>query len=126
MLKPRPGGFNEDYRSQLLAKIRALGGAQNEAATASKAEEAAGRVEEELTIPAAPALEIERSPVTTPSAVPFEAESADFVDPISDDEFQSALEEQLAIPAEPAPEPAPRMPAPAWPGRPLRRGPAAG
>lgn len=26
MLKPRPGGFNEDYRSQLLAKIRALGG----------------------------------------------------------------------------------------------------
>ncbi|MBV7265038.1 chemotaxis-specific protein-glutamate methyltransferase CheB [Erythrobacter ani] len=25
MLKPRPGGFNEDYRSQLLAKIRALG-----------------------------------------------------------------------------------------------------
>lgn len=26
MLKPRPGGFNEDYRSQLLGKIRALGG----------------------------------------------------------------------------------------------------
>ncbi|MEM7703335.1 MAG: chemotaxis-specific protein-glutamate methyltransferase CheB [Pseudomonadota bacterium] len=25
MLKPRPGGFNEDYRSQLLGKIRALG-----------------------------------------------------------------------------------------------------
>ena len=25
MLKPRPGGFNEDYRSNLLAKIRALG-----------------------------------------------------------------------------------------------------
>ncbi|KWV92235.1 chemotaxis response regulator protein-glutamate methylesterase [Erythrobacter sp. YT30] len=25
MLKPRPGGFNEDYRSQLLAKIGALG-----------------------------------------------------------------------------------------------------
>ena len=25
MLKPRPGGFNEDYRSQLLEKIRALG-----------------------------------------------------------------------------------------------------
>lgn len=25
MLKPRPGGFNEDYRAQLLAKIRALG-----------------------------------------------------------------------------------------------------
>ena len=25
MLKPRPGGFNEEYRSQLLDKIRALG-----------------------------------------------------------------------------------------------------
>lgn len=25
MLKPRPGGFNEDYRGNLLAKIRALG-----------------------------------------------------------------------------------------------------
>lgn len=25
MLKPRPGGFNDDYRSQLLGKIRALG-----------------------------------------------------------------------------------------------------
>lgn len=25
MLKPRPGGFNEDYRTQLLDKIRALG-----------------------------------------------------------------------------------------------------
>ncbi|QIQ86995.1 chemotaxis-specific protein-glutamate methyltransferase CheB [Erythrobacter sp.] len=31
MLKPRPGGFNEDYRSQLLAKIRALGGSTAEA-----------------------------------------------------------------------------------------------
>jgi two-component system chemotaxis response regulator CheB len=26
MLKPRPGGFNEDYRANLLGKIRALGG----------------------------------------------------------------------------------------------------
>ncbi|MCK0129219.1 chemotaxis-specific protein-glutamate methyltransferase CheB [Erythrobacter sp. F6033] len=31
MLKPRPGGFNEDYRSQLLGKIRALGGTAAEA-----------------------------------------------------------------------------------------------
>ena len=30
MLKPRPGGFNEDYRSQLLGKIRALGTDQND------------------------------------------------------------------------------------------------
>ncbi len=29
MLKPRPGGFNEEYRSQLLAKIRALGGEED-------------------------------------------------------------------------------------------------
>ena len=26
MLKPRPGGFNEEYRTQLIGKIRALGG----------------------------------------------------------------------------------------------------
>jgi len=31
MLKPRPGGFNEDYRSQLLGKIRALGSSVAEA-----------------------------------------------------------------------------------------------
>lgn len=31
MLKPRPGGFTEDYRSQLLAKIRALGRSNAEA-----------------------------------------------------------------------------------------------
>ncbi|MDJ0978971.1 MAG: chemotaxis-specific protein-glutamate methyltransferase CheB [Erythrobacter sp.] len=30
MLKPRPGGFNEDYRAQLLGKIRALGGAKGD------------------------------------------------------------------------------------------------
>ena len=28
MLKPRPGGFDEDYRTQLLGKIRALGSAR--------------------------------------------------------------------------------------------------
>ncbi len=34
MLKPRPGGFNDDYRSQLLGKIRALGGkGENSAAS---------------------------------------------------------------------------------------------
>ncbi|MEQ8412379.1 MAG: chemotaxis-specific protein-glutamate methyltransferase CheB [Erythrobacter sp.] len=31
MLKPRPGGFNEEYRSQLLAKMRALGSSTAEA-----------------------------------------------------------------------------------------------
>ncbi|MEE9314741.1 MAG: cell division protein FtsZ [Rhizobiaceae bacterium] len=51
-------------------------------------------IEDELIIPAAPSLEIER----TAHAVPFEPESADFTDPISDAEFQSALEEQIDIP----------------------------
>jgi two-component system chemotaxis response regulator CheB len=32
LLKPRPGGFNEDYRAQLLGKIRALGRRRREAA----------------------------------------------------------------------------------------------
>jgi two-component system chemotaxis response regulator CheB len=32
LLKPRPGGFTEDYRTQLLGKIRALGTRQNEVA----------------------------------------------------------------------------------------------
>ncbi|MEM6908953.1 MAG: chemotaxis-specific protein-glutamate methyltransferase CheB [Pseudomonadota bacterium] len=35
MPKPRPGGFNEDYRSQLLGKIRALGSAELDDASAS-------------------------------------------------------------------------------------------
>jgi len=35
MLKPRPGGFNEDYRSNLLGKIRALGGKAPPAAAPS-------------------------------------------------------------------------------------------
>lgn len=35
MLKPRPGGFNEDYRSQLLGKIRALGSDADQAETAA-------------------------------------------------------------------------------------------
>lgn len=39
MLKPRPGGFNEDYRAQLLGKIRALGGgAVKDAAENDRAE----------------------------------------------------------------------------------------
>jgi two-component system chemotaxis response regulator CheB len=35
MLKPRPGGFNEEYRAQLLAKIRALGAGVDERAAVS-------------------------------------------------------------------------------------------
>lgn len=40
LLKPRPGGFNEDYRSQLLGKIRALGG-RNTDVDAGAADDAA-------------------------------------------------------------------------------------
>lgn len=37
MLKPRPGGFNEDYRGNLLGKIRALGGTAPAAAPTAPA-----------------------------------------------------------------------------------------
>lgn len=40
MLKPRPGGFNQEYRSQLLAKIRALGAPEGEPEQASKSDTA--------------------------------------------------------------------------------------
>ncbi|MEP0943703.1 MAG: cell division protein FtsZ [Rhizobiaceae bacterium] len=102
-----------DAAERLRLSAQARSEAQSDAApvTAAKtAEIAAGLVENELSIPAAPSLEIERAPLSTPAAVPFEAENADFADPISDDEFQNALEEQLAMPSEPAPVPAPRMP----------------
>ncbi len=36
MLKPRPGGFNDDYRTQLLGKIHALGGGGVEESDASQ------------------------------------------------------------------------------------------
>ncbi|MEM8749124.1 MAG: cell division protein FtsZ [Pseudomonadota bacterium] len=61
------------------------------AATAAKA------VEQELQI----------KPSPTPGAVPFEAESADFSDPISDADFESALEEQIKAPIAPAAPAAP-------------------
>lgn len=38
LLKPRPGGFTEDYRAQLLGKIRALGARNIEAAATDGAE----------------------------------------------------------------------------------------
>ena len=40
MLKPRPGEFNDDYRAQLLAKIRALGGTSEEPRADRKQKEA--------------------------------------------------------------------------------------
>ncbi len=57
MLKPRPGGFNDEYREQLLGKIRALGGdasdggdasAQSAAATPAKARIAPARKRPEV------------------------------------------------------------------------------
>ncbi len=41
MLKPRPGGFNDDYRAQLLGKIRALGGANEIGTSVEDVSEAA-------------------------------------------------------------------------------------
>lgn len=38
LLKPRPGGFTEDYRAQLLGKIRALGLRDSEADSAARSE----------------------------------------------------------------------------------------
>ncbi len=56
------------------------------------------------TAPSAPSLEIQRPA----QAVPFQPESADFSDPISDADFQRALDEQIAPVS--APDAAPRMP----------------
>ncbi len=39
MLKPRPGGFNDEYRDQLLSKIRALGGIDKTSTGAADAPE---------------------------------------------------------------------------------------
>ncbi len=47
MLKPRPGGFNEEYRSQLLEKVRALGQSGRETNhTAAEGTENCSRAEE--------------------------------------------------------------------------------
>jgi two-component system chemotaxis response regulator CheB len=51
MLKPRPGGFDENYRAQLLAKIRALG----DAVVALDDGAAGGRYAARLAAPASPA-----------------------------------------------------------------------
>ena len=85
----------------------ATGSSETTAATAAPLAETAS-VEAELAIPEAPMLEIQRSN----TAVPFAAESADFADPISDDEFQNMLEEQLSVmPSEPVAPAAPvKMP----------------
>ncbi len=41
MLKPRPGGFNDEYREQLLSKIKALGSHEGESTDAAPAKAAA-------------------------------------------------------------------------------------
>lgn len=63
-------------------------------------------IEAELTIPRA-------NPVVPAAthAVPFKAEAAAFSDPISDDEFQSALEQEIEDAEVPAARVAPTMPA---------------
>ena len=107
----------ERLRQSTLARHGAL---PAPAAAASVMEEPAsvtsGEVEVELSIPTAPSLEIQHPA----KAVEFEPESADFADPISDADFETALEEEIQIPAAaPTPSVAPspalaqqRMPAP--------------
>ncbi|WP_298463769.1 chemotaxis-specific protein-glutamate methyltransferase CheB [uncultured Erythrobacter sp.] len=48
MLKPRPGGFTDDYRSQLLGKIRALGGRDPAQVETTENVQAGGAANEEL------------------------------------------------------------------------------
>ena len=57
------------------------------------------------TAEAAPSIVERATPVAAPSAV--EAETVDMLDPISDDDFQSALEEQIQIPAAPVQQTSP-------------------
>ena len=107
----------ERLRLSAMARSGSLGnGVAAPAQLVVRADEHAG-VEKELSIPAAPTV------IEQPAhAVPFEPESADFADPISDADFQSALDEQIEVPSveEQAPAaaaslspavPAPRMPA---------------
>ncbi|NKB51834.1 MAG: cell division protein FtsZ [Rhizobiaceae bacterium] len=102
----------ERLRQSAMARSEASG----DEVAASLDHSEADAVEEELAIPAAPSLEIERNP----GAVPFQAENAEFDDPISDSEFQSALDEHLTTSvlssdavAAPAAQPAPTAPTPA-------------
>ena len=113
---------NSQRMNDAAERLRQSAMARAEIAPVTIAAQAAGKaeaeevvveeIEQELSIPDAPSLEIQR-PV---HAVPFEPESADFADPISDAEFQSALEEQIqeptSVPAEaqPLPAAAQRMP----------------
>lgn len=63
LAKPRPGGFTEDYRSQLLGKIRALGGRVAEAAGDGLAMPAASRPEPSFARPGALARRVRRPEV---------------------------------------------------------------
>ncbi len=67
LLKPRPGGFTEDYRAQLLGKIRALGSRALEGLSAS-AGETTGRSEPRTAHSPAPSFP--RPPRTRRSARP--------------------------------------------------------
>ena len=98
----------ERLRQSAMARQGQLATEAAASAAAVEAKPDTASVEKELEIPSASTLEIQRQA----PAVPFEAESADFADPISDDEFQNALEEQLSVATTTAATPAP-IPAPA-------------
>ncbi len=86
----------ERLRQSALARSGAL--VADDAASVVSSEGSASSIEapaeEEPANTSAPSIQIERPA----HAVPFEPESADFADPISDEDFQSALEEQIEIP----------------------------
>ncbi len=107
-----------DAAERLRQSAMARTGTSDDEAAASPDRSGADAIEEELTIPAAPSLEIERNP----GAVPFQAENADFDDPISDSDFQSALDEHLTAPTFVADRVAPSAahPEPAVPSRATR------
>ena len=92
----------ERLRQSAIARTTVVAGS---AAALVEHEEEATELE---TAQIAPSIVERATPVAAPAAI--EAESADLPDPISDDDFQSALEEQIQIPMAPAPQ---QVPAPA-------------
>ncbi len=77
MLKPRPGGFNEEYRAQLLGKIRALGGSSDDQGGAGESAPETTATAARTTAGSAAASGAERSPY--PGAAPICARAPELV-----------------------------------------------
>ena len=91
---------NQQRMDEAAERLRQSAAARNNPAPAPVA--AAAEAESIVVRPATVVEEIEEAPAATgsetPNAVPFQPESADFSDPISDAEFMSALEEEIFEP----------------------------